>query len=131
MKVKLTNFETALHNLSFVIRYILLLLLSFTSQAQKKVHILDVFYEALSKDSNEILEYALEGGEFILDDYQIQKINPRTIIARHPDAREYLVDDSLFIIKCRLEPTGNVLDKDSDDPTLEFIISTSTIFNLI
>ena len=120
MPRKLANPEKSPICWRFIVPHIFFVFLCFSSQAQKNVHILDVFYEALSKDSSDVLEYHLDGGDFILDDYLIQKVNPETIMNRHPDARKYLVDDSLFIINCTLRLTGKVLDRDTYDPSIEF-----------
>lgn len=88
--------------------------------AQKNVNFLDVFYEALSKDSTEKLVYNLTAREFVLDNYEQLYISPKTIIAKYPDAKRYLVKDSLFIIKCDIQLGGKIMDLSTIDPKIEF-----------
>jgi len=95
------------------------LTISFFVQGQRKIHILDAFYEAISMDSTENLSYHLSDGEFVLDDYKLQKINPKTIIARYPEAKKYLVNDSIFVIKGDLRLTGRIHKVNDFDPSIE------------
>ena len=88
-------------------------------QAQKNIHILDAFYQALSQDSTDEISFDLEGGEFIMDDPQ-QKITPQKIIERHPDAKKYLINDSIFHIRGLFNIGGKIIDHGGiGDPSIK------------
>ena len=100
----------------FFVTYIIFL--SNNIQAQKNIHILDAFYQALSQDSTDEISFDLEGGEFIIDGYPLQEITPQKIIERHPSAKKYLFNDSLFHIRGRFELTGKIIDRGNSDPNI-------------
>ena len=93
--------------------------------AQKKIHILDVFYQALSMDSSESLKVK---GQFILDSIDYQEISPSTIINRHPDAIKFLSSDSTMRFACPIGLSGFILANQNSgtDPRIEF---KNLIFN--
>ena len=87
-------------------------------QAQRNIHILDAFYEALSQNSTDRIAFDLEGGQFLLDDYRDQEVSPQKIIERHPDAKKYLIQDSIFYIKGEFFLTGKLIDLYDFDPSV-------------
>lgn len=102
------------------------ILLSVTLNAQKSYDIIDIFFEALQKDSTEIFEIGQDGAVEITipkfnDEHNGQgmfTISPSLIINKYPEAHKYLINDSTFRIRCSLSIIGRInddlQDKDSD-----------------
>jgi len=90
----------------------LLLMLLFTGQikAQKSISLIDFFYQSLSLTERDTISPEGEIGAFRLDDYSGEVISPQTIINKFPDAAQYLVDDSIFIIRPVFIATGLMKD---------------------
>lgn len=97
----------------------LIILFCYNIQAQKNIHILETFYQALAQDSTGVISFDLEGGEFIMDHPNSQVISPKTIIQKFPDAKKYLINDSTFHVKGRFDLTGQIIDRGTGDPSIE------------
>lgn len=102
----------------FYLIFALTVLFSHPVVGQKSIHILDAFYEALIRDNSDRISFDLEGGAFQLDDYADQEVSPETIIARHPDAKKYLIQDSILYIKGEFFMTGKIIDLYDFDPSI-------------
>jgi hypothetical protein len=103
----------------FCIGLFLMLSLSITGFAQQKRQLIDVFYEALSlKDTDSLKNSSIKFYELILTNYENEIIDPAAIIKKYPDARRYLVNDSVFNIKAYVEINGLIEDLSIADPRI-------------
>lgn len=114
----------------------LILFFCYSIQAQKNIHILEAFYQALAQDSTGVISFDLEGGEFIMDHPDSQVISPKTIIQKFPDAKKYLINDSIFHVKGRFDLTGQIIDRGAGDPSInirnihfDYFEPNLTVFN--
>jgi hypothetical protein len=96
-----------------------MLSLSITGFAQQKRQLIDVFYEALSlKDTDSLKNSSIKFYELSLTNYENEIIDPAAIIKKYPDARRYLVNDSVFNIKAYVEINGLIEDLSIADPRI-------------
>jgi hypothetical protein len=103
----------------FCIGLFLMLSLSITGFAQQKRQLIDVFYEALSlKDTDSLKNSSIKFYELSLTNYENEIIDPAAIIKKYPDARRYLVNDSVFNIKAYVEINGLIEDLSIADPRI-------------
>ncbi|GGG55920.1 two pore domain potassium channel family protein [Bizionia arctica] len=97
---------------------LILLFISNNGFAQQKTPLIDVFYQALSLTENDTLKPSGSFYEFSLKNYDNEIIDPRAIIKKYPDAKRYLVNDSIFNIRCALEINGLIEDLSILDPRI-------------
>lgn len=109
-----------MHALKSIIIF-LLLILAFNKPvfAQQKKPLIDVFYEALSLGETDSLKTSTtKFFELGLTNYENEIIDPAAIIKKYPDAKRYLVNDSIFNIKAFVEINGLIEDLSQDDPRI-------------
>lgn len=81
-----------------------------TVKAQETIPLIDFFYEALSLSENDTMSVDGEIGEFTISDHSGEVISPKAIITKYPDAVQYLVDDSVFVIRPKFLARGRLKD---------------------
>lgn len=105
-----------------------------TVNAQSKKPLIDLFYEALSLTETDSL--FRESGDFYelsLENYALEEISPAAIIKKFPEAKKYLVNDSIMIIKPYFEIQGFIEDFSKADPKItikNFQFESDALINL-
>jgi hypothetical protein len=92
--------------------------ISIVAFGQQKKPLIDIFYEALSKTSTDTVGSATKFYELSLNNYENEIIDPAAIIRKYPDAKKFLVNDSIFPIKCYVEINGLLEDLSKEDPRI-------------
>lgn len=105
--------------------YILLLftlLIAQSGHAQQKdktkMLLIDLFYQAVST-TEKTVENGSEFDEISLSDYEFVEISPRTIIEKYPDAKRFLVNDSIMVVNFDTNISGFIEDLSTEDPKIE------------
>jgi len=107
-----------------------------SSHAQQKnkakTPLIDLFYQAIS--TKEEIEFnGSEFNEISLSDYEFVEISPRTIIAKYPDAKRFLVNDSIMVVNFDTNISGFIEDFSTSDAKIEirnFLFKGDTSINL-
>lgn len=100
---------------------------------KKKIDLIDLFYQEISEQD---LLKKRGGGEFVeisLQDYDNELINPQAIIARYPDAKKYMLNDSVMGVNTSITIQGFIEDLSSTDSRIaiaNFHFKKSVDFNL-
>lgn len=103
-------------------------------EAQKKQALIDLFYQALKLTEQDSL--VRESGQFYdlsLSDYEYEEISPASIIKKFPDAKKYLLNDSIMLFKPYLEIQGLIEDLSITDPKVtikNFHFQNDVLINL-
>ena len=105
--------------------YILLLitlLIATSGHAQQrnkaKTPLIDLFYQAVIA-TGEIEVSNSEFSEISLSDYEFQEISPQKIIEKFPDAKRFLVNDSIMVINYKTNISGFIEDFSTGDARVE------------
>lgn len=90
-----------------------------TQQKDKsKTPLIDLFYQAVSTTE----EIAVSGSgfnEISLSDYEFVEISPRIIIKKYPDAKRFLVNDSIMVVNFDTNISGFIEDFSTGDARIE------------
>lgn len=112
---------------------ILLLSIAQTVYSQKKKPLIDIFYQALALTEKDTLDFN-EIIELSLNNYDGEIISPLSIIAKYPDAKKYLVNDSVFVIRPMFNLGGLIEDlgvsADSKITIKNFHFKNNVVLNL-
>lgn len=104
---------------------------AYQDKSAPKVQLIDLFYQAISSDDG--LPESSEFREIALLNYDLEEISPQAIIDRYPEARQYLVRDSMMTIPRAAEFQGFIEDfaiKDAQIEIRNFIFEEGVTFNL-
>lgn len=112
------------------------LLIAQSSLAQQKdkvkISLIDLFYQTVIT-SEEIVVNGSEFYEISLSDYEFVEISPRTIIEKYPDAKRFLVNDSIMVVNFDTNISGFIEDFSKSDAKIEirnFYFKGETSINL-
>lgn len=108
--------------------------LGFTANAQSKKPLIDLFYEALSlTETDSLVRQSGDFYELSLSNYKLEEISPATIIKKFPEAKKYLVNDSVMVIRPYFEIQGFIEDFSKADPRVtikNFHFKNEALINL-
>lgn len=79
-----------------------------------KTPLIDLFYQAVTASDNSEL-YASVFNEITLNNYDLEEISPQKIIEKYPDARQFLVNDSIMVINSKSNISGFIEDLAKED----------------
>ena len=110
------------------------LLMAFHANAQEKVQLIDLFYAGVSQDETLYDTKNDEFREIALQVYEDEIISPQAIIERYPSARQYLVNDSMMVVRATKDIQGFIEDlaasSDSRITISNFIFDKTISINL-